>query len=139
MYDPDGDGTEKADQVALADDGNPATEWTTVCYANEYLGGKQGLGLVADLGVASSGTIVADIASAPYQVTVLGSPADTIPASVDGWTVIDKVNAATPGRITAPVAGMRYVAVLFNQLGPDGGCSNGRFRGRIGELSFEAG
>ena len=139
LYDPDGDGTEQPGQVSLADDGDPATAWTTVCYADRFLGGKKGLGLVADLGTAASGTITADIASAPYQVIVLASAGDTIPSTVDGWIRIDNANAATPGRIRAQVGGVRFVAVLFNELGPDTGCTNNRFRGKIGEISFEAG
>ena len=59
-------------------DGNPATAWTTVCYGDRFLGGKSGLGLVADLGEARNGTITAQIASAPYQVEVL-TAADAIP------------------------------------------------------------
>ena len=31
-------------------DGQPSTLWTTVCYASRYMGGKKGVGLVADLG-----------------------------------------------------------------------------------------
>ena len=37
--------------ASLAIDGNPATVWSTVCYGSKSLGGKSGVGLVADLGL----------------------------------------------------------------------------------------
>lgn len=137
LYDPDGDGTEQADDAGLADDGNPATAWTTVCYADRFLGGKTGLGLVADLGEARSGTITADIASAPYQVEVL-TAVDSIPPAVAGWTSVATAADSKAGTVTAQVDGARYVAVLFHELGANTTCTRNRFRGGISEISFQA-
>jgi eukaryotic-like serine/threonine-protein kinase len=139
LYDPDGDGTEVDDRVGLADDGNPATAWTTVCYADRFLGGKSGLGLVADLGAPSTGTITADIASAPYQVEVLAA-VDGIPPALDaGWTKVTTAADAAAGTVSANVDGARYVAVLFHELGSDSTCSRNRFRGEITDIAFQAG
>jgi hypothetical protein len=137
LYDPDGDGTEHDTNVSLADDGNPSTAWTTVCYADRFLGGKSGLGLVADLGAVHSGTITAQIASAPYQVQILSAPDGEIPATVADWTAVDKKTANTTGTVTVSVTNARYVAVLFNEIGQDGSCTRSRFRGRISEMSFQ--
>ena len=71
-FDPDGDdGTENDDQAGLAIDGNPATAWQTVCYCDRYLGGKRGVGLVADLGAHRTGTLTVDLGSAPVPVAGL--------------------------------------------------------------------
>jgi serine/threonine protein kinase len=137
LYDPDGDGTEQDTNVTLADDGNPATAWTTVCYADRFLGGKSGLGLVADLGAVHSGTITAQIASAPYQVRILSAPDGEIPPTVAGWTAVDKKTANATGTVTVSVTNARYVAVLFNEIGQDRSCTRNRFRGRISEMSFQ--
>ncbi len=137
LYDPDGDGTEQSTNVALADDGNPATAWTTVCYADRFLGGKSGLGLVADLGASRSGTISAQIGSAPYQVQILAAPDGEMPSTVAGWTAVDKRTASSTGTVTASVTDARYVAVLFNEIGQDRSCTRNRFRGRISEMSFQ--
>jgi hypothetical protein len=139
LYDPDGDGTEQDAKVHLADDANPDTAWVTVCYGDRFLGGKSGLGLVADLGAARSGTISAEIASAPYQVEVLTAP-DSIPPSLSsGWTSVGTSADTSAGTVSATVTDARYVAVLFHELGPDTSCSRNRFRGKISEISFQAG
>jgi len=140
LYDPDGDGTEQQTNVALADDGNTATAWTTVCYKDRFLGGKSGLGIVADLGSAQSGTVTADIASGPYQVQILTAPGgDAPPAAISGWATADKRSATSTGTITATVTNARWVGVIFNELGQDGSCTKNRFRGRISEISFQPG
>ena len=139
LYDPDGDGTEQSDDVGRADDGNPATAWTTVCYADRFLGGKSGLGLVADLGELRTGTLSADIISKPYQVEVFTAGGDSIPPDLAaGWTSVATAADAAAGTVTANVEGARYVAVLFHELGRDESCSRNRFRGSIGEISFQA-
>jgi hypothetical protein len=137
LFDPDGDGTEQSTQVGNADDGNPATSWATVCYADRFLGGKTGLGLVADLGAPRSGTFTADIGSAPYQVQVFASGAATSPTTVAGWgSPVKKFTADAPGTVSADVTGARWVAVVFNELGLDTTCRSNRFRGRISEVQF---
>jgi len=137
LYDPDGDGTEQDTKVPLAIDGNPATAWTSVCYGDKFLGGKGGLGLVADLGEARNGTITAQIDSAPYQVEVL-TAADAIPPTLDsGWTSVTTAHDTAAGTVSANVGGARFVAVVFHELGPDTTCSRNRFRGKISEISFQ--
>ncbi|MCU1504957.1 MAG: putative serine/threonine protein kinase [Ilumatobacteraceae bacterium] len=139
LYDPDGDGTEQSTNVPRADDGNAATAWTTVCYADRFLGGKSGLGLVADLGEVRSGTLTVDIASGPYQVQVLSSSDDQYPTAVSGWAATRKFANTSPETITANVTNARWVAVVFNELGQNGSCTRNRYRGQISELSFQPG
>ena len=137
LYDPDGDGTEQPDRVSLADDGNPETAWTTVCYGDRFLGGKSGIGLVADLGAPQSGTITADIVSAPYQVEVFTATGAIPPTLDSGWTSVATAADAAGGTVTATVDGAQYVAVLFHELGRDSTCTRNRFRGAIGEIAFQ--
>ncbi|MCB0979359.1 MAG: protein kinase [Ilumatobacteraceae bacterium] len=136
-FDPDGDGEERDDLAALAIDGNPDTAWTTVCYANEYLGGKQGVGLVLDLGGAASGVLTIDIASAPYQVRVYSTSAATAPTTFGAWgNPVDSFAGAEPQVATAVVSDATYVLVSFVQLGTDAGCSNNPYRGSLREITF---
>ena len=76
-----------------------------MCYSDRFLGGKTGLGLVADLGAASSGTITADIASAPYQVEVLTAVDAIPPALGDGWTQVTTAADSSAGTVSADVDG----------------------------------
>ncbi len=137
-YDPDGDdGTENDDQVSLAHDGKASTAWTTVCYSSKFLGGKGGVGLVADLGVAATGTFTVEIGSAPYQVQVL-TATNSIPREISDWgPAVRKANGESAETIQVDLdAPARYVLVMFNELGKDAGCANNPYRGRIDEMTF---
>jgi len=138
-YDPDGDGVENDEQAALAIDGNPDTAWHTVCYSSEYLGGKGGVGLVADLSASSTGSITVDVASGPWMLDVHAVDTDDVPSSITGWgPAISSQNAAEPRVVTAPIgAPARHVLVLLRQLGSDTFCSGDNpYRGAVSELRF---
>ena len=136
-FDPDGDGTENDEMLPLLTDGDPNTAWHTVCYEDRYLGGKGGVGVVADLGADHTGVFTASIASAPYQVRIYAVPSGTEPTTFDGWgTPMQKFAGTEPGDVsvqfTTPV---RYVLVSFLELGTGNNCSNNPYRGSIRELS----
>jgi eukaryotic-like serine/threonine-protein kinase len=136
-FDPDGDGAENDDMLPLLTDGDPNTAWHTVCYEDRYLGGKGGVGVVADLGADHTGVFTASIASAPYQVRIYAVPTGTDPTTFDQWgTPLQKFAGAEPGdlsvQLTTPV---RYVLVSFVELGTGNNCSNNPYRGSIRELS----
>ncbi len=140
-YDPGGDRTENdADAVLATADGNPDTSWKTVCYADRYLGGKPGVGLVVTFDGPTQSTLSVDVLSAPYQVEFFATDAEAIPDAVDGWgsplgsTVFDE----RPGTITSPVppAPARHMLILLRELGVDGTCSDANpYRGRLGEIT----
>jgi len=123
--------------LPLLTDGDPNTAWHTVCYEDRYLGGKAGVGVVADLGADHTGVFTASVASAPYQVRIYAVPSGTEPTTFDGWgTPMQKFAGTEPGDVsvqfTTPV---RYVLVSFLELGTGNNCSNNPYRGSIRELS----
>ena len=138
-FDPDGnDRTENEQLAPLAIDGNPATEWHTVCYSDKYLGGKTGVGLVVDLGTASTGTLTVDIGSAPFQLRVFGAPDGQEPSSFSGFsTAIDSFNGTELTTVSAAVTQpARWLLVSFVELGSNNDCANNPYRGAIRELTF---
>ncbi|MBI4933699.1 MAG: serine/threonine protein kinase [Actinobacteria bacterium] len=138
-FDPDGnDRTENEPLVPQAFDGNPATEWHTVCYSDKYLGGKSGVGLVVDLGAAATGTLTVDIGSAPYQVRVLAAPDGQEPSSFNGFTTeVDSFNGTEPRTVSATLTSpARWLLVSFVELGANNDCANNPYRGAIRELAF---
>jgi serine/threonine-protein kinase len=140
-YDPEGDdGQENDNLVAFAIDGNPATIWSTLCYGSRTLGGKQGVGVVADLGTAKMGTFTVSIASAPYQIQILTAPDGTIPAQIPDWgPPLKRATGADPEAVTVSISKpSRYVLVLFKQLAKTAECSKNPYRGDISEMSFLA-
>ncbi len=140
-YDPDGDdGQENDNLVSLAIDGNPATMWSTVCYGSKSLGGKQGVGVVADLGKAATGTFTVSIASAPYQIQILTAIDGAIPAQIADWgSPLKRATGANPEAVTVSISKpSRYVLVLFKQLAKTPECTKNPYRGDISEMTFVA-
>jgi serine/threonine-protein kinase len=115
-YDPEGDDhQENDDLVARTIDGNPATYWSTLCYGSKSLGGKAGVGVVADLGKAQTGTFTVSIASAPWQIQILTAPDGAIPAAIADWgSPLKRATGADPEAVTVSISQpSRYVLVLF--------------------------
>jgi eukaryotic-like serine/threonine-protein kinase len=139
-YDPEGDdGHENDDLAPRAIDGDQATVWSTLCYGSKTLGGKQGVGIVADLGAAHTGTFTVSIASAPYQVQILSADS-SIPSKIADWGIpLKRAVGADAEAITVSISKpARYVLVLFKQLAKNSECSTNPYRGDIAEMSFVA-
>jgi hypothetical protein len=138
-YDPEGDdGQENDALVGLAFDGNPATFWSTLCYGSRTLGGKGGVGVVADLGTAAMGTFTVSIASAPYQIQILTAGDGTIPAQIADWgSPLKRAVGADPEAVTVSISKpTRYVLVMFKQLAKTPDCTRNPYRGDISEMNF---
>jgi eukaryotic-like serine/threonine-protein kinase len=141
-YDPEGDdGQENDGLVSLAIDANSATVWSTLCYGSRTLGGKQGVGVVADLGAAATGTFTVSIASAPYQVQILTAAEGAIPDQIASWgSPLKRAAGGDPQAISvAIIKPTRYVLVLFKQLAKTAECTRNPYRGDISEMNFVAG
>ena len=140
-YDPEGDdGQENDDLVARSIDGNPATVWSTLCYWSRTLGGKGGVGVVADLGTPAIGTFTVSVASAPYQIQILTSGGDAIPVQIADWgPPLKRAVGANPESVTVSISKpTRYVLVLFKQLAKTPECTKNPYRGDISEMNFVA-
>ncbi len=137
-FDPDGNGQERDDLAAMAIDGNPDTEWLTVCYGDRYLGGKGGIGLVVDLGADRTGTLTIALGSAPYQLRVYTALDGGVPSTFSAWgDPVKLANGTTADTVSVPLtqAG-RYVLVSFVELGTNNNCTNNPYRGSVRELTF---
>jgi hypothetical protein len=136
--DSDSDGEENPDKVPLATDGDPSTAWTTVTYYNNpELGGlKPGVGLLLDLGKA---TTVADVKvtliGQPTSVELRAAPEDvtSAPTSADQLDIVASApNAGLQADLQPdePVT-TRYLLVYLTKLPP----APGGFEGQIAEVS----
>ena len=137
-FDPEGDDTEERDDlIPNATDGNVATAWTTLCYANRFMSGKTGVGLIADLGSPRTGVFTVVVGSAPYQVKIFAAGEGLAPATFAGWgSALDKFDGQQPGTISVDLSTpARYVLVSFVELGIDNGCTaDNDYRGSIQEM-----
>lgn len=134
-----GDGQENDELLAGMIDGDPATEWRTSCYSNEFMGAKDGVGVVLGFDAPSTRALRIDVASANYNVSVFGVVGDTVPSDLAGWgPELHSAFGGAPGTVDVPGFGtpVDHVLVLLRQLGPDDGCSTDNpFRGRIAEIT----
>jgi putative peptidoglycan lipid II flippase len=127
-YDPFGDTREENPELApLAIDGDPASAWKTVRYRREGLSGKEGVGLLLDLGAPRPVSAV--------QLRLVGAGTDVSlragespDAAPDEFTVMaeavragDEVTLRVPRPVTA-----RYLLVWLTELpSADGGYQGG--------------
>jgi serine/threonine protein kinase len=139
-YDPpvDGGNGEENDNIVddASADGDPATNWMTECYSDQYMG-KAGVGVVMSLSAPASGTVNLDVGSAPYVVDVFATAGEQIPAQIDLWGErLDRLVGTSPAphTVTIPTAA-RHVLVLFRQAGNAPSCGH-PYQAVLGELAF---
>lgn len=142
-WDPFGDnGAENDSQAALAiADGSRDTAWSTECYLDQYMGPKEGVGLIVALPALTTGTISFESLNAPFQVTVLSTDATTPPLTFDTWRNNGQTLYDTDAKlITVNVAvPSTHLLIWLTELGPDDACSSTNpYRGRIGEITWSA-
>jgi len=137
--DPQG-GTERPQDVGFVTDGNPSNDWKTSCYNDKYFNGKPGVGLIVQLSAAATGTLNVVVNSAPYQLAIYASDAETAPETMAAWgTPIQPKSASTSaGTISATIATpARFLLVSMLEAGQDDSCTKSfPYRGRIGEVTF---
>ncbi len=139
-YDPNGDdGVENESMIPYLTDNNPATEWTTVCYGNQYFGSKGGVGIVVQLSGMGLGTLNTTFKTAPWNAEVYVSQSETAPTTIEGWGLrVADAFGTDPGvgsfKVTQPA---RQVLLLLREVGRSSSCSNNNpFKGVLSDLSF---
>jgi serine/threonine-protein kinase len=139
-YDPLGEGGENDGLAGLAGaDDSPNTEWSTVCYENEFLSGKAGVGIIATLDRPGVGRLTAAVRGAPFALEVYAVAADEVPAGIDGWgTSVDRHFGDVSGTVDVAIATpARHVLLWFTQIGEDPDCSAEHpYASSIGEIAF---
>ena len=141
-YDPEGDGTENdGDAVMSLADGNPATSWATVCYSSQFMGGKQGVGLVVTFDEVAQQAVTVDVQSGPYQVDFFTSDSETIPASFAEWgpPLGSTAFANEAETVVSPVPAVpaHHMLILLKELGQDSSCTGQNpYRGQLGEIAI---
>jgi hypothetical protein len=131
-FDPQGDGSEKPDEVPDAVDGDLSTAWHTLLYKQQDLAPKHGVGLVLDLGsVQSIGAVRVDLVGTGTSVQVRA--ATTFGAEPADYGLLGSIAGAgqlVTVRAKSPVQA-RYVLVWLTRLPAAGG----GYRGGVAEVS----
>ena len=137
-YDPDGDGTENDDLAVQALAGDPSTAWNTVCYSSQFMGGKQGVGVVVSFEELASSPLSVEVLNAPYQIQFYASAQQQIPRTIDAWGAPLSAEAGQEASTVVsatPAAPARHMLVLLNEIGPDSTCTAANpYRGALNEI-----
>ena len=121
-FDPDGDGTEHEDEADLAGDGNQETAWSSETYEDSLeILGKDGIGLVFDLGRAASVGEV-EIATSTAGLGIEIRAGDGQPELEEDAELVGRPSPAASGYAFSfdPVTA-RYWLVWITSLPGDGG------------------
>ncbi len=119
-FDPQGDGSEREDRALFAVDGDPSTAWTTETYDSrqDFLGLKDGVGLVLDVGEgADVRELVLTSSNEAWSATI--HVADSSGPEIGDWgDPVATVDGAASGATTVALeASGRYVLVWITDLG----------------------
>lgn len=140
-YDPSGnDGEENEALVPLLLDSNPKTNWTTTCYANQYFGSKEFVGLIVQFSAPTTGTLNVFMGNAPWKIDVY-TALDSAPPQLAGWgpriTTGNNIKRRGANFIIAQPA--QYVLLALREIGKSGMCSGSNpYQGLLSGVTFQA-
>ena len=140
-YDPSGDdGEENEALVPLLLDSNPKTNWTTTCYANQYFGSKEFVGLIVQFSAPTTGTLNVYMGNAPWKIDVY-TALDTAPPQLAGWgqRIATGNNNKRRGANFIIAQPAQYVLVALREIGKSGMCSGSNpYQGLLSGVTFQA-
>ncbi|NLU69526.1 protein kinase family protein [Streptomyces sp. HNM0574] len=138
-FDPEGDGSENAEDVPDAYDKDPATYWLT----NKYYGRpdfgnlKSGVGLILDLGKQQQVSEVKIDFLGKTSADLLAAPKSTngMPTTLGGFSKVDSGSAKHLTLKAKKPVTTQYVMVWLTEL-PQ--AEDGNYRGRISEIEVRS-
>ncbi len=132
---PPGDGIENPAQLNFLTDNDSSSEWTTVCYDNDQMRPKIGVGLVFELVNPSAGNDIEVFSKTNgWAATVYVAP--NVGTALADWGEPVSVGSAIPAGSASFSLGNnpgRYVLVWFTHLGRSGTCKL-PFQMRVSEV-----
>ena len=140
-YDPSGnDGEENEALVPLLLDNNPQTNWTTTCYANQYFGSKEFVGLVVQFSAPTTGTLNVYMGNAPWKIDVY-TALDSAPPQLAGWgqRITTGNNTKRRGANFIIAQPAQYVLLALREIGKSDMCSGSNpYQGLLSGVTFQA-
>ncbi|MBW3601251.1 MAG: hypothetical protein KY434_00945, partial [Actinobacteria bacterium] len=134
-FDPEGDGSENDELLALLVDGDPATAWRTDTYNSAAFGGlKDGVGVRADLGAEREVETVMLSTTTPgieFDVRIADTPADDL-ARWRPVATVEQASERAGARLDEPER-TRHVLIWLTGTLPG---ASGGYRAEISELTI---
>ena len=142
-FDPNGGDDENSGLLPALYDGSKTTAWQTECYANQYMGSIQYVGVALDLaGSTKDHALEITLGAAPWNLEFYTSNDAEVPATLAGWGApAGQQNSSSKNDLTAtfklPTDGAAHALVLFRQLPVGPKCSGSNpYQGSIGEITL---
>ncbi|NBO97562.1 MAG: serine/threonine protein kinase, partial [Actinobacteria bacterium] len=84
-FDPNGDDAQENEaQIWALRDGNPKTAWTTDCYANQFFGTKEYVGVLIELSRATTGVLQVGMKNGPWSLEIYTANGSA-PSRLEQW------------------------------------------------------
>lgn len=140
-YDPSGDdGEENEGLIPLLLDSNPKTNWTTTCYANQYFGSKEFVGLIVQFSAPTTGTLNVFMGNAPWKIDVY-TALDSPPPQLAGWgqRITTGNNTKRRGANFIIAQPAQYALLALREIGKSEDCSGSNpYQGLLSGVTFQA-
>jgi serine/threonine-protein kinase len=142
-FDPEGDGTEHAEDVKNAIDGDPATGWTTETYQTSpdlQDAGKAGVGLIVDAAKeVRARTVTLTSGEGGWDVRIYAAAAGP-PTDLGGWgpPVGHAEQVGTEQQVELSVKPARYFLIWITKLSPTPGGTEGGYSVELDEVTLNS-
>ncbi len=139
-FDPNGDdGVENEALVPNLIDGNPETLWSTTCYANQYFGSKEFVGLLVTFTAPATGTLKIGMRNAPWAIEVFATN-DAPPSDIAAWgpNVAKKFNTKRAGAVFTLTEPAQHVLIALREAGVSPACSSSNpYQSLLAGITFQ--
>jgi len=140
-FDPNGDDAQENEaQIWALRDGNPKTAWTTDCYANQFFGTKEYVGVLIELTRASSGTLQVGMKNGPWSLEIY-TATDSAPSRLEQWGARAGADYNTRRGVAQFVvpSDAQFILLLLREVGKSVQCSDKNpYQGVMQDVSFNA-
>ena len=138
-FDPNGDDAQENEaQIWALRDGNPKTVWATDCYANQFFGTKEYVGVLIELSRASTGTLQVGMKNGPWSLEIYTANG-AAPSRLEQWGARAGADYNTRRGIAQFVVptDAQFVLLVLREVGTSVQCSaKNPYQGVIQDISF---
>ena len=140
-YDPNGDDAQENEaQIWALRDDNPKTVWSTDCYANQFFGIKEYVGVLIELSRATTGTLQVGMKNGPWSLEIYTANG-AAPALLEQWGPRSGADYNTRRGVAQFVVSTQaqFVLLVLREVGTSLQCSTKNpYQGIIQDITFSA-
>jgi len=138
-FDPNGDDAQENEaQIWALRDGNPKTAWTTDCYANQFFGTKEYVGVLMEFSRAATGTLQVGMKNGPWSLEIYTANG-AAPSRLEQWGPRAGADYNTRRGVAQFVipSQAQFVLLVLREVGTSVQCSaKNPYQGVIQDISF---